>query len=173
MMNIEQLMKRYTYDQLKEMYAKDRKIVQDRLYRMGKTEFRRSKTYTENYNKLPRVRDLKTKEELAAAFYDVNKLILSGYTSITKQRMQKAKALSGLRANNYDFINESNFWDFYDFMEWYKNTKLIQVYGSPTDEEVQTYLDNVEKKKDPSAMKEAFLEYKGSTSKEFEAFLER
>ena len=173
MMNIEQLMKRYTYDQLKEMYAKDRKIVQDRLYRMGKTEFRRSKTYTENYNKLPKVRNLKTKEELAAAFYDVNKLILSGYTSITKQRMQKAKALSGLRANNYDFINESNFWDFYDFMEWYKNTKLMQVYGSPTDEELQTYLDNVEKKKDPSAMKEAFLEYKGSTSKEFEAFLER
>ena len=173
MMNIEQLMNRYTYDQLKEMYAKDRKIVQDRLYRMGKTEFRRSKTYTENYNKLPKVRNLKTKEELAAAFYDVNKLILSGYTSITKQRMQKAKALSGLRANNYDFINESNFWDFYDFMEWYKNTKLIQVYGSPTDEELQTYLDNVEKKKDPSAMKEAFLEYKGSTSKEFEAFLER
>lgn len=173
MMNIEQLMKRYTYDQLKEMYAKDRKIVQDRLYRMGKTEFRRSKTYTENYNKLPKVRNLKTKEELAAAYYDVNKLILSGYTSITKQRMQKAKALSGLRANNYDFINESNFWDFYDFMEWYKNTKLIQVYGSPTDEELQTYLDNLEKKKDPSAMKEAFLEYKGSTSKEFEAFLER
>lgn len=173
MMNIEQLMNRYTYDQLKEMYAKDRKIVQDRLYRMGKTEFRRSKTYTENYNKLPKVRNLKTKEELAAAFYDVNKLILSGYTSITKQRMQKAKALSGLRANNYDFINESNFWDFYDFMEWYKNTKLMQVYGSPTDEELQTYLDNVEKKKDPSAMKEAFLEYKGSTSKEFEAFLER
>ena len=173
MMNIEELMKRYTYDQLKEMYAKDRKIVQDRLYRMGKTEFRRSKTYTENYNKLPKVRDLKTKDELAAAFYDVNKLILSGYTSITKQRMQKAKALAGLKGNRFDFINESNFWDFYDFMEWYKNNKLIETYGSPTDEELQTYLDNLEKKKDPSAMKEAFLEYKGSTSEEFEAFLER
>lgn len=173
MMNIEELMKRYTYDQLKEMYAKDRKIVQDRLYRMGKTEFRRSKTYTENYNKLPEVRNLKTKEELAAAFYDVNKLILSGYTSITKQRMQKAKALAGLKGNRFDFINESNFWDFYDFMEWYKNNKLIETYGSPTDEELQTYLDNLEKKKDPSAMKEAFLEYKGSTSEEFEAFLER
>lgn len=163
-MTMEQILKRYSYEQLKEMYAADRKIVQDRLYKMGKTEFRRSKTYKEYYNKLPKVRNLKTKEEIAAAFYDVNKLILSGFTTIGKQRQQKAKVLAGLRASRYDFINETNYWDFYEFMQWYESHKLKPVYGSPTDEALQTYLDAVEKGKNPEEVKKSFMEYMESTN---------
>ena len=162
-MTIEQVMKRYSYDQLKEMYAKDRKTVQDRLYRMGKTEFRRSKTYKEYNKKLPRVRDLKTKEELAAAFLDTDKLIQSGYTTISKQRQQKKRALAGLHANGYTFINESNYWDFYDFMRWFEDNKLKQVYGSPTDEALKTYLDAVQTRRDPDELRKVFMEYLEAT----------
>ena len=90
-MTLNQILNNYTYDQLKEMYRADRKLVQDRLYKMGKTEFKHSKTYKEYYNKLPKLRNLKTKEELAAAFYDTDRLIRSGFTTISKQREQQQR----------------------------------------------------------------------------------
>ena len=158
-MTIDQIMKRYSYDQLKEMYAKDRKLIQDRLYKLGKTEFRQSRTYQKYYSKLPKVRGLKNKEDLAAAFFDAQKLILSGFTTVTKQRQQKARVLAGLHANNYDFITEENYWDFYEFMEWFEDNKLKTVYGSPTDEALQTYLDAVKTRSDPEELKKIFMEY--------------
>jgi hypothetical protein len=159
-MTLKQILNNYTYDQLKEMYRADRKLVQDRLYKMGKTEFKNSKTYKEYYNKLPKLRNLKTKEELAAAFYDTDRLIRSGFTSISKQREQKAKVLAGLEHHDYDFINESNYWEFYEFMQWFEDNKLKPIYGSPTDEELITYLDAVRTRSDPEEMKKIFLEYK-------------
>ena len=158
-MTIDQIMKRYSYDQLKEMYAKDRKLIQDRLYKLGKTEFRQSRTYQKYYSKLPKVRGLKNKEDLAAAFFDAQKLILSGFTTVTKQRQQKALVLAGLHANNYDFVTEENYWDFYEFMEWFEDNKLKTVYGSPTDEALQTYLDAVKTRSDPEELKKIFMEY--------------
>lgn len=170
-MTIEQVMRRYSYEQLKEMYASDRKIVQDRLYRMGKTEFRQSKTYQQYNTKLPRVRDLKTKEELAAAFLNTDKLIQSGFTTITKQRQQKSRVLAGLHANNFDWVTEENYWDFYDFMQWYENNKLKEVYGSPTDEALKTYLDAVKTREDPDELKKVFLEYLEGRKGEFKDYL--
>lgn len=158
-MTIDQIMKRYSYDQLKEMYAKDRKLIQDRLYKLGKTEFKQSRTYQKYYSKLPKVRGLKNKEDLAAAFFDAQKLILSGFTTVTKQRQQKARVLAGLHANNYDFVTEENYWDFYEFMEWFEDNKLKTVYGSPTDEALQTYLDAVKTRSDPEELKKIFMEY--------------
>ena len=172
-MTIDLIMKRYTFEQLKEMYTKDRKMVQDRLYKMGKTEFRRSKTYQQYNKKLKRVRDLKTKEDMAAAFYDLDKLIQSGFTTMTKQRQQKRRVLEGLRRNNYDFVNEENYWDFYEFMQWYEDHKLKQIYGSPDDEAMQTYLDAVETRKDPKELKKVFLEYlEGGQKGTFAEYLE-
>ena len=170
-MTIEQVMRRYSYEQLKEMYASDRKIVQDRLYRLGKTEFRQSKTYKQYNTKLPRVRDLKTKEELAAAFMDTDKLIQSGFTTITKQRQQKQRVLAGLHANNFDWVTEENYWDFYEFMEWYEANKLKEVYGSPTDEALKTYLDAVQTREDPEELKKVFLEYLENGKGEFKDYL--
>lgn len=170
-MTIEQVMKRYSYDQLKEMYSKDRKIVQDRLYRLGKTEFSQSKTYRKYNTKLPRVRDLKTKEELAAAFMDTDKLIQSGFTTISKQRQQKQRVLAGLHENNFDFITEENYWDFYNLMEWYENKKLKPVYGSPTDEALTTYLDKVKSGMDPEELRQLLLEYLETGKGEFKDYL--
>lgn len=170
-MTIEQVMRRYSYEQLKEMYTSDRKIVQDRLYRLGKTEFRQSKTYQKYNTKLPRVRDLKTKEELAAAFLDTNKLILSGFTTITKQRQQKQRVLAGLHANNFDWVTEENYWDFYQFMEWYEDNKLKEVYGSPTDEALKTYLDAVKTREDPDELRKVFLEYLDRGKGEFKDYI--
>ena len=158
-MTIDQIMKRYSYDQLKEMYAKDRKLIQDRLYKLGKTEFKQSRTYQKYYSKLPKVRGLKNKEDLAAAFFDAQKLILSGFTTITKQRQQKKKILKSLERHGYDFVTEENYWDFYQFMEWFEDNKLKTVYGSPTDEALQTYLDAVKTRSDPEELKKIFMEY--------------
>lgn len=156
---IDQIMRNYTFEQLKEMYKADRKLIQDRLYRMGKTEFRESRTYQKYYNKLPKVRELKTKEDLAAAFFDTDRLIRSGFTTMARQRAQKEKVLAGLHANNYDFVTDENYWTFYEFMEWYEDNKLKTVYGSPTDEALQTYLDAVETRSDPEELKKIFMEW--------------
>lgn len=157
--DIEKIMSRYTYEQLKEMYQKDRKTIQDRLYKMGKTEFKQSTTYQKYHNKMPKVRSLKTKEEMAAAFYDADRLIRSGFTTMERQRAQKRKVLEGLHANNYDFVTEENYWDFYNFMQWFEDNKLKQVYGSPKDEDLQTYLDAVRTRSDPEELRKIFEEY--------------
>ena len=170
-MTIEQVMRRYSYEQLKEMYTSDRKIVQDRLYRMGKTEFRQSKVYKKYNTKLPRVRDLKTKEELAAAFITTDRLIRSGFSSLAKQRAMKKRTIQTLHDNRFDFINEGNYWDFYEFMEWYEDNKLKQVYGSPTDETLKTYLDAVQTREDPDELKKVFLEYLENKKGEFKDYL--
>lgn len=171
-MTLDQIMNSYTYDELKNKYRAERKLVQDRLYKMGKTEFKQSRTYKEYYNKLPKLRYLKTKEELAAAFYDVDRLIRSGFTTIGKQREQKRKVLEGLDNSNYKFINESNYWEFYDFMQWFEDNKLKPVYGSPTDEELLTYLDAIQTRSDPEELKKLFMEYKDQNYYEtFEEFL--
>ena len=157
--SIDKMMDQYTYEQMKEMYSSYRKVIQDRLYKLGKTEFRQSRTYRKYYSKLPKVRSLKSKEDMAAALFDAQRLILSGFTTITKQRQQKAKVLAGLRGNKFYFVNEENYWDFYEFMDWYEDNKLKQVYGSPTDEALQTYLDAVKTRSDPEELKKIFLEW--------------
>lgn len=173
--DIKKIMSRYTYEQLKEMYQKDRKTIQDRLYKMGKTEFAQSKTFRKYKNKMPKVRELKTKEDMAAAFYDADRLIRSGFTTMERQRRQKALVLEGLHANNFDFVTEENYWDFYNFMEWYEDEKLKPVYGSPTDEALQTYLDQVARGADPEVIKRIFEDWQangGMTKGSFSDYLE-
>ena len=158
-MTIDKILKQYTYEELKAAYAKDRKAIMSRLYLMGKTEFKRSRTYQENYKKMPKVKDLKNAEDLAAAFLDAQDLILSGFTTISAQREQKRKVLEGLWNNGYDFINEDNYWDFYEFMKYLEDNKMKKWYGSPTDEAMQTYLDALRTHVDPEYLKERLLQY--------------
>ena len=48
-------------------------------------------------------------------------------------------------------------------MRWFEDNKLKQVYGSPTDEALKTYLDAVQTRRDPDELRKVFMEYLEAT----------
>lgn len=144
--------------ELRKEYARMRDIAQKRLKRMGASEFSTSLTYKHNVGRFPKLADLGSKSEIAAAAADLWSFVKSGLSTITGLKAQRKKSLKSLEENGYDFVNKSNFQEFVDFMEWFRDNNP-KSYGSPKDEQVLYYLDNIKKGLDPDEAKEKFLEY--------------
>lgn len=125
-------------------------LKQIKEVRSSDVRFRRS----ENIPSLPTAAALAKKgsaEDIAHAVADVNRLLKT--ESVQHRREQRRKALESLHVRGrWGFIQEKNFNQFADFMEWFRENMVNQLLDSK-DTVVQEFMRDRAGKKQPASQR--------------------
>lgn len=112
--------------------------------------FRRS----ENIPTLPTAAALAKRgslEDIAHAVADVNRVLKT--ETVAHRRQQRKKALESLHeGDRWGFINDKNFNQFADFMEWFRENLINQLLDSK-DTKVQEFMKDRAGKKTPASQR--------------------
>ena len=162
---VQRLNEIYTEQEMREQYARMRKVAQKRLKNLAKSEFANSKVYLRNKDAFPYTRDINA-DEIAEYLYEIRNFISARSSSVRGLQGIRREAIESLRAGNpetgrapYRFVNKSNFTDFVNFMEWYKDKYASKNYGSPQPEELRSYLDDIKRGMSEEEARAKFEEY--------------
>ena len=116
--------------ELRKEYTRLRKIAQKRLERFVGTEWERSEVFKKNYGQYPKLADIKSESKLRYELAALARFINAETSSVSGLRQQRAKTIEALRDKGYTFVNKNNYWQFGEFMDYYKTSKLNQIYDS-------------------------------------------
>ena len=149
--------------EVRKEYTRLRDISQKRLKRLSAAGYSNTEVYQRNVHHYPKLKDIKTKSELAQRLSDLSRFVGSTQSTVKGLKAREQKALETLRESGYTFVNESNLKDFGDFMEQYRDQlldmdydsgdaaelyRIVEKHGLDPDkvaEDFEFYLDNLEK----------------------------
>ena len=149
--------------EVRKEYTRLRDISQKRLKRLAAAGYSNTEVYQRNVYHYPKLKDIKTKSELAQRLSDLSRFVGSTQSTVKGLKAREQKTLESLRESGYTFVNESNLKDFGDFMEQYRDQLLDMDYDSgdaaelyrivekhrldpdKVSEDFEFYLDNLEK----------------------------
>lgn len=140
--------------EIRAEYTRLRDIAQKRLKRMGETKFRETNTYKFNVKHYPKLKDIKSINELAGRLADLARFIVDPYGTLAKQKEIMKKSLTTLHENDYTFVTEENYIEFGKFMEYYRDTHYDEIYDSG--DAADAYGVTVKHQIDPEKVKEDF-----------------
>lgn len=140
--------------EIRAEYTRLRDIAQKRLKRMGETKFRETNTYKFNVKHYPKLKDIKSINELAGRLADLARFITDPYGTLAKQKEIMKKSLTTLHENDYTFVTEENYIEFGKFMEYYRDTHYDEIYDSG--DAADAYGVTVKHQIDPEKVKEDF-----------------
>lgn len=138
-------------DVLRSYNTQRRKVLQN-IKEVQKSEipFRRS----ENIPSLPTAAALAKKgslEDIAHAVADVNRLLKT--ETVEARRASRKKALESLHdGGRWGFVQDKNFTQFADFMEWFRENMVNQLLDSK-DTVVQEFMRDRASKKKPASQR--------------------
>ena len=144
-------------------YTRLRDVAQKRLKRLANEGFSRSETYKENVGKFGKLSEFKTKgkvtkrAELASTMAKLARFVESPVSVVGGQRAAMKKNIERLHKTGYSRINESNYWDFIDFMNEVKERKYDKMYDS--DRVVKLFQAASRQKIDPDKVFDDFERY--------------
>jgi len=138
-------------DVLRSYNTQRRKALQQiKQVQRSDVSFRRS----ENIPTLPTAAALAKRgslEDIAHAVADVNRILKT--ETVAHRREQRKKALESLHeGDRWGFINEQNFVQFADFMEWFRENLVNQLFDSK-DTVVQEFMRDRAGKKRPASQR--------------------
>jgi len=138
-------------DVLRSYNTQRRKALQQiKQVQRSDVSFRRS----ENIPTLPTAAALAKSgslEDIAHAVADVNRILKT--ETVAHRREQRKKALESLHeGDRWGFINEQNFVQFADFMEWFRENLVNQLFDSK-DTVVQEFMRDRAGKKRPASQR--------------------
>jgi len=116
--------------EVRKEYTRLRDISQKRLKRLAEAGYTDTEVYQRNYNHYPKLKDIKSKSELAQRLSDLSRFVGSSQSTVKGIKERNKKTLEQLEEHGYDFVNESNLRDFGDFMEQYRDQLLDMDYDS-------------------------------------------
>lgn len=140
--------------EVRKEYSKLRDIARKRLQRLEAAGYTETEAYRRNVNHYPKLKDIKTKSELAQRLSDLSRFIASSQSTVSGIKEREQKVLERLHENQYNFVNEFNLKDFGEFMEAYRDQMLDMEYDSGDAAEVYSIV--VKHKVDPEKVKEDF-----------------
>ena len=142
---------------IREEYTRLRDISQKRLKRMAKDPiFSKSDTYLKNVDAFPKLKDIRSPEELADKLADLSSYISQKTSTLSGAKEVMYKSLETLHENEYTFVTPENYLEFGKFMEQYRFQKLDEEYDSG--DAAETY-GVLEKHKIPVEQVKADFEY--------------
>lgn len=116
--------------EVRKEYTRLRDISQKRLKRLAEAGYTDTEVYQRNYQHYPKLKDIKSKSELAQRLSDLSRFVGSSQSTVKGIKERSKKTLEALQEHGYDFVNESNLRDFGDFMEQYRDQLLDMDYDS-------------------------------------------
>lgn len=124
-----------TEARLRDYYAGARRTAMSRAGRVSKTtEFGDIEKPT-----FMKTKNLPTTQALVREIADVNRYLTSKRSTITGLKQERASRLASLEKHGFDFVNESNYGDFINFMAWFKNSEFAKYYDSNDDEVAEVF----------------------------------
>ena len=143
--------------QVRKEYTRLRDVAQKRLKRLKAAGYEDTEGYKRNVVHYPKLKDVKTKSELAQRLSDLSRFIRSELSTVSGIKERERKTLESLSEHGYDFVNEGNLSDFGDFMEQYRDQLLDMEYDSGDAAEV--YEVAIKHKLDPEEVAQNFEFY--------------
>ena len=120
----------WTPENIRNEYKRLRKLALERLQHMENDEIgRASKTYRMNIGKYKPVNEY-TQGELKIALHDVARMISAKTGTLAGIKRQRKEAIKTFQEHGYNFINESNYNEFAEFMRQWKSSMFASA-GSP------------------------------------------
>lgn len=116
--------------QVRKEYTRLRDISQKRLKRLAAAGYTDTEVYQRNYKHYPKLKDIKSKSELAQRLSDLSRFVGSSQSTVKGIKERNKQTLDTLKQHGYSFVNESNLRDFGDFMEQYRDQLLDMDYDS-------------------------------------------
>lgn len=168
---------------VRKEYSRLRDIQQKRIKRLKSAGYDDIKAYRMNANHYPKLKDIKSNQELSQRLSDLARFIYSD-TTVTKLNRIRNKALATLHENNYTFVTKENFKEFGQFMEEYRAQKLDEQ-GYDSGDAAEVYGFTLKHDLDPEEVKKDFeqwldniegamaLRYSGKTAGNYDAMLSR
>lgn len=140
--------------EVRKEYTRLRDISQKRLKRLKAAGYEQMDVYQKNYKHYPKLKDIKSKSELAQRLSDLSRFVGSTQSTVKGLKDREKKVLAQLKKHGYKYVNESNLSDFGDFMEYYRDAMYDLEYDSGDAAELFTVVEK--NKLDPEKVKEYF-----------------
>lgn len=151
-------LQKYDEKTLRKEYTRLRDIAQKRLGRMGQTMFERSQTYRKNVGQFEKTRDIETASQLRQDLTQLARFVLAESSTIQGQKAIMKRGIATWHKKGYDWVNESNWFDFIDFLEYVKShDKNVYTLDDAMDE-FKRSLDAGEDVSDTEALFNAYVE---------------
>lgn len=98
-------------------YARLRREANDRLRKLGKSEFADSKAYTENVGRFKPLAEIRDRTELDRLTQEAAQFVMARGSSASGQRGIRRDAIAALKARKINFVNTKNFKQFTEMMD--------------------------------------------------------
>ena len=144
--------------EVRKEYTRLRDISQKRIKRLAAAGYTDTEVYQRNYKHYPKLKDIKSKSELAQRLSDLSRFVASSQSTVRGIKEREKRVLETLHENDYDFVNESNLKDFGEFMEQYRNEKM-DTAGYDSGDAAELYSVIEKHKLDPEMVAEDFEFY--------------
>ena len=142
---------------VRKEYTRLRDISQKRLKRLKAAGYESTQQYKRNVLHYPKLKDIKSKTELAYRLSDLSRFIEAKTSTVSGIKETQKKAIETMHEHGYDFINSSNIKQFGEFMEEFRNRQLDMEYDSGDAAELFSVV--TKKKVSIEKVKENFEEY--------------
>lgn len=110
-------LKAYDDKVLRKEYSRVRREAEDRLRKLGQSEFRKSRAYQENIGQFPTLKEIGSRDELERKLRQAARFVTAKASSASGQRDIRRKQLQTLHQKpGFEWVNTKNFQDFTDFM---------------------------------------------------------
>lgn len=157
------LQENFTEAELRKEYTRLRDIAQKRLKRLAASEFHDSEFYRQWSNRFPKLADARSKRAVAIGLSDLEIFLNKREGSVSGMREARKKHISALHEHGYDFVNEENFDDFTDFMEYARASNYGGMLDS--DEVVEMYNEGLQKGDSLEDIRDTFDNYQKAKAK--------
>ena len=142
---------------VRKEYSRLRDIQQKRIKRLKSAGYDDIKAYKMNANHYPKLKDIKSNQELSQRLSDLARFIYSD-TTVGRLNRIRDKALATLHENHYTFVTKENFKEFGQFMEEYRAQKLDEQ-GYDSGDAAEVYGFTLKHDLDPEEVKKDFQEW--------------
>ena len=140
-------LKAYSEDDIRKEYARLRREAEQRLTRLGKSEFRESEAYTQNVGRFKRLADIKDRRTLERLTQEAARFVTARSSSASGQRGIRRDVISSLHARSdgaFDWVNTKNYKKFTEFMEELRATGQDKLfYLSSSDSQGEMDADSI------------------------------
>ena len=119
-----------TLKEMRSEYSRLRKIANSRLKALGRSRFSNTQAYLLNVGKYVTLDKIESQRDLMYKLHDLAKFVTAKSGSVSGQYEMRRNALESLQERGLDFVNESNFELFGQFMEEARIRGYAKIYGS-------------------------------------------
>lgn len=144
----------YDTETVQHEYARLRREANDRLRKLGKSEFADSKAYTQNVGRFKPISEIKDRTELDRLTQEAAQFVLARSSSASGQRGIRRDIIASLKARKINFVNTKNFRQFTDMMDEIRESGEVTWKYNP-----DAAKDDSTKKLSPRQLEQLFEAY--------------